>query len=225
MDKRNERLIWIFMLLVIGVFSLRFLAAFRFVIFTVLGLALVGFPIYWLWQKLRNRKVAQAFSNSLEGRANQQLDRLEELAGKNQEELDLINTALQDIQYKAQESLSTSNRQEIQGLLAAYKKERLLRITKQEFFEASQEKLVVMLKNKRISEELAAKKAQLEQLREEQFEELAELENIRYDIETDIFYLDAIDELSEKILAQKTSQSADTLKLELESMTEKLKRL
>lgn len=225
MDKRNERLIWIIMLLVIGVFSLRFLAAFRFLIFIVLGVALVGFPLYWLWQRLRNRKAAQAFTNSLEGRANQQLDRLEELAEKNQEELDLINTALQDIQYKTQESLSSSNRQEIQGLLAAYKKERLLRITKQEFFEASQEKLAVMLKNKRISEELAAKKAQLEQLREEQFEELAELENIRYDIETDIFYLDAIDELSEKILAQKTSQSADTLKLELEDMTEKLKRL
>ncbi len=213
------------MLVVLGIFSLRFLAAFRFVIFIVLGLALVGFPLYWLWQRFRSRKAAQTFSKSLEGRANQQLDRLEELATKNQEELDLINTALQDIQIKAQESLSTSNRQEIQGLLEAYKKERRLRITKQEFFKASQEKLGIMLKNKSISEDLAAKKAQLEELREEQYEELAELETIRYDIESDVFYLDAIDELSEKILAQKTAQSADTLKLELEKMTEKLKRL
>lgn len=213
------------MLLVIAMFSLRFLAAFRFLIFIGLGLALVSFPLYWLWQRFRNRKAAQAFSKSLEGRANQQLDRLEELAAKNQEELNLINTALQDIRVKAQESLSTSNRQEIQGLLEAYKKERRLRITKQEFFKAGQEKLGVMLKNKSISEDLAAKKAQLEELREEQYEELAELETIRYDIESDVFYLDAIDELSEKILAQKTAQSADTLKLELEKMTEKLKRL
>lgn len=225
MDKRNERILWLLMVLVLAMVSLRFLAAFRFLIFIVVGIAIVGLPLYWLWQRIRNRKAEQAFSRSLEGRANQQLDRLEVLAEKNQEELDLINKSLKDIQIKAQEALSTSNRQEIQGLLAAYKKERRLRITKQEFFDASQEKLGIMLKNKRISEELAAKKAQLEQLREEQFEELAELENIRYDIETDIFYLDAIDELSEKILAQKTSQSADTLKLELEKMTEKLKRL
>lgn len=225
MDKRNERIIWILMLLVLAMLSLRFLAAFRFLIFIFLGAALVGLPLYWLWQRMQSRKTERAFSKSLEGRVNQQMVRLEELAEKNQEELEVINTTLQDIQRKAQEPLSSSNKQELQGLLAAYRKERRLRVTKQAFFEASREKLSIMLKNKQISEELAAKKAQLEELREEQFEELAELENIRYDIESDIFYLDAIDELSEKLLAQRTSQSADTLSLELEKMTEKLKRL
>jgi hypothetical protein len=225
MDKRNERLIWMVMGLVVALISLRFLAAFRFLIFIALGLALVGFPIYWLWQRYRNSKSELLFSRSLEGRVNQQLDRLVELADKNKEELDLINTSLRDIQHKATELLSMANRQEIEGLLLAYKKERQLRMTKQDFFAASQEKLGVMLKNKQIAEDLATKKAQLDQMREEQFEELAELETIHYDIETDIFYLDAIDELSEKILAQRTSESADTLKLELEKMTEKLKAL
>ena len=225
MDKSNERIIWMLMGLVLVLISLRFMAAFRFLIFIFLGAALVGIPLYLLWRRLKNRKAQQTFAKSLEGRVNQQLSRLEELAEKNQEELEVINTTLQDIQRKAQEPLSSNNRQELEGLLKAYQKERRLRITKQEFFEASQEKLGVMLKNKKISEELAAKKAELEQLRAEQFEELAELETIRYDIESDIFYLDAIDELSEKILAQKTSQSADTLNLELEKMTEKLKKL
>jgi hypothetical protein len=152
-----------------------------------------------------------------------QLERLGSLSAKNSDELDLINTSIKDIATQQAEKLSESNRKELNRLLQEYKQERALRITKQRFLDASQEKLQNIIKNKQLADELARKKAELDAMREEQFEELAELENIQYDIETDVFYLDAIDELSEKMLLKSPSTSADTLKLELEKMTEKLK--
>jgi ABC-type multidrug transport system fused ATPase/permease subunit len=223
MGERNERLIYILIAVVAALFFMRFLPFLRYAIFILLGLALVGIPIYWLVQRWQQGKRAEQLASSVEGRAAMQLERLGSLSAKNSDELDLINTSIKDIATQQAEKLSESNRKELNRLLQEYKQERALRITKQRFLDASQEKLQNIIKNKQLADELARKKAELDAMREEQFEELAELENIQYDIETDVFYLDAIDELSEKMLLKSPSTSADTLKLELEKMTEKLK--
>ena len=223
MGERNERLIYILIAVVAALFFMRFLPFLRYAIFILLGLALVGIPIYWLVQRWQQGKRAEQLASSVEGRAAMQLERLGSLSAKNSDELDLINTSIKDIATQQAEKLSESNRKELNRLLQEYKQERALRITKQRFLDASQEKLQNIIKNKQLADELARKKAELDAMREEQFEALAELENIQYDIETDVFYLDAIDELSEKMLLKSPSTSADTLKLELEKMTEKLK--
>jgi ABC-type multidrug transport system fused ATPase/permease subunit len=223
MGERNERLMYILIAVVAALFFMRFLPFLRYAIFILLGLALVGIPIYWLVQRWQQGKRAEQLASSVEGRAAMQLERLGSLSAKNSDELDLINTSIKDIATQQAEKLSESNRKELNRLLQEYKQERALRITKQRFLDASQEKLQNIIKNKQLADELARKKAELDAMREEQFEELAELENIQYDIETDVFYLDAIDELSEKMLLKSPSTSADTLKLELEKMTEKLK--
>lgn len=224
MGKRNENLIFIVIAVMAALFMMRFLPVMRYVIFVFLGLALVGIPLYWLYQTWQRRKHAQQFSSSVEGRAQLQLERVDSLAAKNEEELRLINESIKDIAAQQQEKLSNSNRKELNRLLADYQQERAMRLTKKKFLDASQEKLNNILKNKALAEKLARKKEELEAMREEQFEELAELENIHYDIESDVFYLDAIDELSEKMLLKSPSTSAETLKLELEKMTEKLKK-
>lgn len=223
MGKRNERLIYILIAVVAALFFMRFLPFLRYAIFVLLGLALMGIPIYWLVQRWQQRKIADQFANSVEGRAELQLDRLSSLSAKNGDELNVINDSIKDIVTRQPEQLSESNRKELNRLLGEYKQERALRLTKQRFLDASREKLQNIIKNKQLADELARKKAELDAMREEQFEELAELENIQYDIETDVFYLDAIDELSEKMLLKSPSTSAETLKLELEKMTEKLK--
>lgn len=225
MDSRNERLVYIIIAFVLSLFLIRFLPFLRYAIFIFLGLALVGIPIYWLYQRNRRRKEEKAFAASVEGRAQIQLERIQDLAEKNKEELMQISKSIRDIQDQEKEKLSPSNRAELKRLLADYEKEKVLRLTKRQFFKASIEKLETILNNKRLAEDLAKKKEELDAMREEQFEELAELENIKYDIESDIFYLDAIDELSDKLYLKSPSTSAETLKLELEKMTEKLKEM
>ncbi|HKK76030.1 MAG TPA: hypothetical protein VJ953_13210 [Saprospiraceae bacterium] len=224
MGKRNDKLIYIFVAVVAALFFMRFLPFLRYVLFVLLGLALIVIPIYWIVQRWQRRKAQQRISASVEGRAQLQLERLEDLTEKNKEELSLINESIRDIIAQQEEKLSESNRKELNRLLSEYQQERTMRLTKKKFLDASQGKLQNILKNKALADDLARKKAELDAMREEQFEELAELENIQYDIETDVFYLDAIDELSEKMQLKSPSTSAETLKLELEKMTEKLKK-
>ena len=223
MEKRNDKLVYLLLSLLLVLLFIRLLPVLRYGIFVFLGLSLIGIPGYWALQRWKQRQREERWAKTVEGRAFMQLERMERLSAKNKAELQRINQSIQDITARRGDKLSESNQQELNRLLAEYQQERALRLTKNAFFDASQERLSSMLKNQELAEELARKKAELEAMREAQFEEMAELENIQYDLETDVFYLDAIDELSEKLSLHTTSTAAKTLKAELEKMTEKLK--
>lgn len=225
MERRNDVVIYIVLALVLGFYLMRFIPFLRYAIFVALGLALIGIPVFWVIRNLRERRAEKVYLASVEGRAQLQLEQIQDLSVKNNKELGLILKSIRDIKVQENGRLSPSNRAELNRLLADYEKEKDLRLAKKQFFDASQDKLETILKNKKLADDLARKKKELEALREEQFEELAELETIQYDIESDVFYLDAIDELSEKMYLKSPSTSAETLKWELEKMTEKLKEM
>ncbi|MDX1666171.1 MAG: hypothetical protein R3350_03030, partial [Saprospiraceae bacterium] len=60
---------------------------------------------------------------------------------------------------------------------------------------------------------------------EDNYEELAELEELKADVESDVFYLDTIERLSLRMLESNSLDDARGLKLELEEMTKELDEL
>ena len=224
-ERQYKQFLYLFGILVI-VFFMPFLGPLRFLLGVLMAILLAGFFFFILRSTYLNKKEEKAFQNTVEGRAVNQLDRIQELAEKNYQEAKEIQQSIQALRKNLShpEQLTPTNRIETQKLLDAYLQEKKLRDTKSAFFKASIQKLNHMVKNQQVSRELEAKKSKLLELQEEQYEELAELENIRYDIETDVFYLEAIDELSEKTLELKSLPGNSSLLAELEKMTEKLKR-
>lgn len=226
MDKYQERLIYIGMGIVLALILLRFMAAFRVIFFILIGAGLLTWLGIWAYRQLQRRKKKRIYGQSLAGRVDRQLSRINDLMDKNNAELEEIETSIQHIRRKQSKAgkLTVENQKELDGLLAGFQQEKKLREAKGDFFRVCEQKLLGMIANQNLADELKQSKQKLLELREDQYEDLAELESIRSDLETDIFYLDAIDELSEKMISSNSYESANSIQLELEKMAEELRR-
>jgi hypothetical protein len=129
---------------------------------------------------------------------------------------------LQEEQRKYDQKMATRNWKDLQELIGGFKAEYELRESKSLFFQRCIQKLEHMLDNQRLSKALEDKKSKLQSLQDEHFEGLAKLEELKYDVEMDVFYLDTIESLSQRMLASSTVDDALQLKKELEEMTREL---
>ncbi len=226
MDNRDFRiliygLIGVFLL----AFMLRFMIAFRFVLFAVLIVAGVPAGIYFLLKYLRNRKIEKEYRASTEGRIASRLDECRVLLQENRDEIKDIRSNIKELeaeQKKYDQKMATRNWKDLQELIGGFKAELELRNSKALFFQRCIQKLDQMLDNHRLSKALEEKKNKLQSLQDEHFEELAKLEELKSDVEMDVFYLDTIESLSQRMLASSTVDDALQLKKELEEMTREL---
>ncbi len=225
--EKEQRWMWWVLGVAILLVSIRFVMAFRFVFATLLVLAPIAVGGYILYQYIRNRRAAKAYSGSLIARVTNKLEVCRELYDENQLQLETIRNDIRELREKLGDGrqLSLANKQESERLLKAFEREYRLRQTKEGFFKTCIEKLENLLFNQQMSEEIEAKKRRLLELQEDKYEELAELEALRYDLESDSYYVDAIDELSQKMIESRDYEQASGLQLELEKMTESIKRL
>ena len=74
-------------------------------------------------------------------------------------------------------------------------------------------------------QEIANKQENLKRLQEGHYDDLADIENMRSDMEYEKFYLDSIENLSNKLLQSDTLDLANSLKEELEEITRELRDL
>ena len=98
-----------------------------------------------------------------------------------------------------------------------------MRETKLGFFSACVQKLEVLLHNHSIARQIVNKKKALEQLKENHYEELAAMEELRTQVEMDTHYLNTIRDLSTQMFLSQTVDDALLLKLELEKMTREMR--
>jgi ABC-type multidrug transport system fused ATPase/permease subunit len=226
MDSRDARIIIYGIVgVVIFAFMLRFMMAFRFVLFAVLIVAGVPAGIYFLWKYLTNRKKERAYKASTEGRIATRLEECQLLLKENKEEIKDIRAnirELQEEQKKYDQKMATRNWKDLQELIGGFKAELELRDSKALFFQRCIQKLDQMLANHRLAKALEEKKDKLQSLQDEHFEGLAKLEELKSDVEMDVFYLDTIESLSQRMLASSTVDDALQLKKELEEMTREL---
>lgn len=226
MNEKNTRLLIILLVgTVLLVFMLRFLVAFRFVFFAVLAIGGLGFGIYWLVNYLRNRKKEKAFSKTTEGRMVKRLEECHYLLEENRAEMKEIKDNIRELeaeQRKYDQKLARKNWKDIQELIGGFKAELELRETKMLFYRQCIQKLEQMLENHRLGRALEEKKEKLQSLQDEHYESLAKLEELKSDVEMDVFYLDTIENLSQRMLTSSTLDDTLQLKKELEEMTREL---
>jgi len=225
----NQQPRWVYILAGVAVILLafRFLFVFRLLFLVVLLAAGLGFLGYFMYTYWKNRQEDAAFSESVEGRIEAQLEECRILQEQNQQDLKDILSSIRDLETgtKGVPQLSAANRSESDKLLTAFYREKKLRETKATFFETAQQRLESLLKNHRLEQQLNEKRQKLLELQEDKYEELAELEEIRYNLVGDAAYLETIDELSQEMRESKSYEQASSLQEKLEEMTVKLKNM
>ncbi len=182
--------------------------------------------IYYLLKNSSDKKEAARYARTTEGRVAQRLENCKKELAIHQREIADIRQDIFELQQSLQSpNLNPETRRESDRLLMDFKTELNLRKTKVEFYETCQQKLTTLLDNQKMSSQLADKRKKLNQLRERNYEDLAQMEGMKSEMEDDQFYLDSIDRLSLRILESDSVNSAETLQLELREITKELKRL
>jgi len=121
--------------------------------------------------------------------------------------------------------LLEKNRQKSKRILAGFYKELELRKAKIDFYEICQSKLETLNYNHNFSLELASKQKKLNEFQEDHYEDIANMETFKTDLEYNKHYMETIETLSLKMLESTSLDSAQRLQDELKEITKELKRL
>lgn len=193
----------------------------------LLILAAIGYFVYLGVESLRQRRRREAYDKTTVGRIHAKLEECRELYQRNEKEIKDISANIRELKDKVSNipHISSHYEQESKELLAAFQSELHLRQAKAGFYQSCIRKLESLFNNYQLADELERKKKQLRLLQENNYEELAKLEEIKSDLEMDAAYLETIDELSLKMLESDTVDDAEHLRLELEEMTRDLDEL
>ncbi|GEM_PF-778495 len=229
-ESQQQRTILYILLAIFGLFIFLRLPVFGAIFFRLLLIAAIVlgvYGLYWLVKYLFDKRRAKAYSRSTEGRIKGKIEYCEGLLKKNQEEIEEIKESIRDLRSKinATTNIRPQNRQQSEELLSGFQSELQLRQAKSAFYQRCIRKLESLLRNHQLMTEIDEKKQRLRALQENNYEELAQLEEIKSDLEMDSTYLDTIDELSLKMLESDTVDDAEHLRLELEEMTRELDEL
>ena len=213
-------------LLVIGFCLIFFLIRIRVFSAAMLFALFAGavYGLYLAFRAARNKFRRSASRKTAVGQIEARLEQCRNLLEKTREEDADIQRNIQDLESKTASvpELYPQRRLESGKLLDDFRSESRLRRAKIAFFESCIRKLENLLHNHLLAQELETKRERLRQLRENQYEELAQLEAIRTELEMDAFYLQTIEELSTKMVKSATVDDAEHLRLELEEMTREL---
>lgn len=226
-QRREDVIRWVLVLTVVFILLIRLFPAFRFVLGSLILISLAGLAGWFTWYLLVKRKEEKAFERTTEGQITRRLAYCREQMRRNQQELEDIENNIRELETKldAHPAIAPQNRKETQELIKAFSSEKKLREARIAFFQTCEGKLETLLHNQQLARELADKKKKLKQLRENHFEELADLEELRSNVEMDVLYLDTIEQLSDRMRQSNTVDDAILLSRELEKMTRELEEL
>jgi hypothetical protein len=203
---------------------MRFAPVFRFLLGTLLILAVAGLAGWAVWYFVIKKRRDKRYAESTEGQIEQRIAFCKGEITKQEADIEVIEENITDLedQLNGGSEIAPQNRKESDSLIRAFRSQLELRRSKITFYEAVMRKLEILLHNQRLASDLEVKKKKLEQLRENNFEELAKLESLRSDVEMETLYLDTIDQLSQRIQDTNTVDDAEILQKELEKMTKEL---
>lgn len=222
--KEERKLLYLLLFVALFVVGFRFLLRLHFLVVTALIIAGVGFLGYFIWSYLRNIQAKKAFARSPEGVIEGRIIYCEKQIESNEKEITEIWKNVTDLkkQIGASSEITSENRTESENLIKAFQSEIGLRQAKIKFFSSCIQKLKTLLKNLRFVQSLESKKEQLKQLRENHYEDLADMENLKMDLEWDESYLSNIETLTLKMSGSTSLDDAQRLQVELEEMTREL---
>ena len=227
MSDQNNTDNWIIraaLIFLLFVFLLRFMGRlFPFILGMLLVLA-IGGGAFFLWGYVQKRRQARARRTTVEGMSEERIDFCREQIRKNQEEAGQIRNSIKELkaQMATGEGLANKTREDAIRLIKEFESELKLRQSKVSFFETALQKLQALQRNRLLTQSISDKELELKRLKEGHYEDLANMEELRSDVEMETLYLDTIDELSLRLNSSNSLENAESLRLELEEMTREL---
>lgn len=193
----------------------------------LLSILLVAFGIGYLIRYQIRKKRRIKFEQSTEGMIARWMTICEEQIARMTEEQGDIQFNINELQAKlAQTPTATVNtRKETENLITAFKKERQLRETKISFYTSCKEKLRTLKVNQDMVKTISDKKEKLKALQENHYVDIANMEELRSQLAHDQRYLETIETLSLRMLESTDLDAAESLQLELNKLTEEVRRL
>lgn len=228
MNQSELRLIWLFVGATLLVFILtRFPPIFRFGILGMVFLVLVILGGRFLLERRKRRMASRNFEKTTLGRIQQRIQYCEDQIQLNEKEKAQIQRNIKELENQLNTgiALAQHNKKDSERLIKGFQKELELRQAKLTFFEQSKSKLEVLYHNHQLAQTLKLKEGELKRLQENHFEDLANMEALKSDVEMDVFYLKTIEELSQKLLDTESVSDVNVLNKELELMTKELDKL
>jgi hypothetical protein len=224
MAEQNTKPVPILKILLLAVavlFLFRFAGPARFFILILLIAAAIGFAGYFAWNFLERLKQQRRKKASIEGLIQEKLVYCTTQIVKNEEEAEDIKESLRELrnELKVAEELNKNKASEVKRLIAGFESELKLRYAKIDFFKAAARKLKKIEQTKLLDESLSEKEEELKQLKEGHYDDLADMEALRSDVEMETLYLDTIESLSLKLNSTTSLESVKVLHKELEEMT------
>lgn len=215
-----QSLVIAFFIALLAIILVRLLAPFRFALLAFFGLIIIGLITYSLIGYLKKRR----FKRSIEGNLIERIAKNEREIMQMQQEITDINNNITELKQQLKNpSLNSKTWSETERLINDFKQEIKIRQTKIQFFQTAITKLRYLLNNYQQTKILEKKQAQLKQLRANQYDELANLERLKSNLEYDQRQLENIETLTLKMLKSSTLGAAVDLQRELIEMTEDLR--
>ena len=171
--------------LVLLFFVLRFGAAFRFVFVSALIVFALAFGFFYLLNRWKQSRKFRLYKNSPEGKAEQRISYCKAEIEKIENELAQIQNDLEELRKDLSKAKSTRNKEKSKELIKGFEAEIAIRQAKIRFLQRAIDRMEEMLNRHRLSQNLEAKTNKLKQLQEDHFEDLAEMESLRSDLEMD----------------------------------------
>lgn len=221
---REDIFRWSLIGAIVLILLMRIAPVFRVLFATLIILGVAGFTGVAVWYFFNKRRRQQRYAASTEGQIEQRIAFCRGEITKQETDIVDIEENIDDLeaQINSSSEIAPQNRIESELLIRAFRSQLELRRSKMAFYEKVIHKLETLLHNQRLASDLELKKKKLEQLRENNFEELAKLESLRSDVEMETLYLETIDQLSRRIQDTNTVDDAEILQKELEKMTKEL---
>lgn len=193
---------------------------------SLLILAFFG-GIFYIVKHFYDARKAEEYKNSMEGSIKQNLVLCTEQIAKNEAELEEIEFNILELREKLDDksAINENTIMESEMLISGFERELDLRNAKLDFYRICKDKIKNIQTNQKLSVEIAKKKEKLKQLQEEHFDDLAEMERLRSDMDYNHAYIETINQLSLKMAESTSLTSAQELHDELKLITKELREL
>lgn len=215
------RNLWIVLVVFAALVFARYMMAFGRLFLVLVAVGAFGAGAYYLVRHLMARWRKKQYAKTTEGIIESRVDRCLLEISDNKEAIAGIQKNISELEEKLAKATQASEESKgiTRKLIQDFQAELELRQAKINFLETCIRKLQIVLHDYELSKAFAQKKNELKLLREKNFEDIADLEELRSDIEYDRTYLETIDNLSNRMQGSQSLETVHALKLELEEMT------
>ena len=211
------RLAFIAVVVLFATFLLiRVLPAFRFVLLVLLVLLLVVIMVYLLRSHRQEKAEERSYAASLPGQIQARIEQCESQIERLRAEIKKIAGSRKDLEQQLRKGsdVPAPMRQKTESILRGFKQEQEVRQSKIRFYRQCVEKLQKILRQHELLAAVEQKKEELDTLREKHYDEIADMEQLRWDVEREETYLSTIQDLSTRM--QQSSEVEEVLHLQKE---------